>query len=308
MILDPTNLTALRDSINTRFQAGFRRPVPFWPLLAMLVPSKTSIESYAWTEDIPRFREWAGDRVVHDLQGRGAQILNKKFELTLGIPREKLEDDQYGLYGNQAELAGVQAKKLPDDLLVPLIKNGKTTVCFDGQYFFDTDHPVHIESPALGTWKNLHTAKPIGGATAYADAVKNFEAVRAEMRGIKLGRSARPAGVTPSLMVVGTDLEGPARRIVEAEKDPSGATNVNRGTAKVVVIPELDETGVWYLADDTLPVKPLVWQERLAVEWAAQFDPNDDHVFKKDEYLFGGRARGNAGYGLPFLMCRVEPT
>jgi phage major head subunit gpT-like protein len=307
MILDPTNLTALRDSINARFQAGFRRPTPIWPILAMPVPSKTSIESYAWTEDVPRFREWAGERVVHDLQARGAQIVNKKFEGTLGIPREKVEDDQYGLYGNQAELLGVQARKLPDDLIVALIKGGETATCFDGQYFFDTDHPVHIETPALGTWSNLLTARPIGTAT-WATNQANFEFVRASMKGIKLGRSNRPAGVNPTVIVCGTDLEGPARRLVVAEKDPSGATNVNAGTARVVVIPELDEAGVWYLLDDTLPVRPFVWQERTAVEWTAKFDPNDDNVFKLDEFLFGGRMRGNAGYGLPFLICRCEPT
>jgi phage major head subunit gpT-like protein len=307
MILDPTNLSALRDSINTRFQAGFRRPTPIWPTLAMLVPSKTSIESYAWTEDVPRFREWVGERAAHDLQGRGAQIVNKKFEGTLKIPREKIEDDQYGLYGNHAELLGVQARKLPDDLIVDLVKGGKTATCFDGQYFFDTDHPVHIESPGLGTWSNLHAAKPIATGTLATDRA-NFESVRTAMKGIKLGRSARVAGVTPTVLVCGTDLEGPAKRLVVAEKDPSGATNVNAGSCRVLVIPELDETGVWYLLDDTLPVKPFVWQERTSVEWTAKFDPNDDNVFKLDEFLFGGRMRGNAGYGLPFLIARAEPT
>ena len=30
----------------------------------------------------------------------------------------------------------------PDELIFNLLKNGFTSPCFDGQNFFDTDHPV----------------------------------------------------------------------------------------------------------------------------------------------------------------------
>jgi phage major head subunit gpT-like protein len=303
MIIDASNLTALRDSINTRFQTGFNAAGArvWWNRLAMEVPSGSETNTYAWMEDLPRFREWVGERVAHDLSSRAAVVSNKDFELTVKIPANKIKDDQYGIYGTYAESGGVQGRKLPDDLLTPLIKLGKSTVCYDGQYFFDTDHPVDPGDPASAVQANLFTAKPLATAG-------NYGAVRAAMRSLKIGRSARVIGVTPSLLIVGPDLEETAKKIVTAENDASGATNVNRGTAEVVVIEELDEAGVWYLADATGPLRPLVWQNREAVHFDGMFNPTDEHVFKFNEFLWGGSGRGNAAYGLWFLMCRVEPT
>jgi phage major head subunit gpT-like protein len=54
----------------------------------------------------------------------------------------------------------------------------------------------------------------------------------------------------------------------------------------------------WYLFDTTLPIQPMLWGEYVAPRVVAKTDPTSDHVFFKDEYLWGVRARGGAGYGL----------
>ena len=51
----------------------------------------------------PRLRgsyniRWIGDRVVQNLSVHDYAIKNKSFESTVGIPREAIEDDQYGAY------------------------------------------------------------------------------------------------------------------------------------------------------------------------------------------------------------------
>lgn len=49
-----------------------------------------------------------------------------------------------------AQAFGQQVAEFPDTLSFPLLVAGFTTLCFDGQNFFDTDHPM-----AGGTYSNI---------------------------------------------------------------------------------------------------------------------------------------------------------
>ena len=54
----------------------------------------------------------------------------------------------------------------------------------------------------------------------------------------------------------------------------------------------------WYLLDTTRGVKPIIWQERLPYKLQALDKDSDENVFFLDEYIYGVRARCNAGFGL----------
>jgi phage major head subunit gpT-like protein len=54
----------------------------------------------------------------------------------------------------------------------------------------------------------------------------------------------------------------------------------------------------WYLLDTSRQVRPLVWQVRQDYEFERPSNTYGEHIFTKNEYLFGVRARVNAGYGL----------
>lgn len=56
--------------------------------------------------------------------------------------------------------------------------------------------------------------------------------------------------------------------------------------------------GKWYLLDARRPIKPLIYQQRLAAELEEKRDPaNSDAVFNDDRFAFGSRARDAGGYG-----------
>ena len=57
----------------------------------------------------------------------------------------------------------------------------------------------------------------------------------------------------------------------------------------------------WFLLDTSQGIKPLVWQEREPYTFETVDQGEDIHVFSNDEFLFGIRARVNAGDGLPQL-------
>ena len=59
------------------------------------------------------------------------------------------------------------------------------------------------------------------------------------------------------------------------------------------------EGDVWFLLDTTKVVKPIVFQNRQAFNFANLTDMSkSDHAFMRNEYLFGVDGRCNVGYGL----------
>lgn len=54
----------------------------------------------------------------------------------------------------------------------------------------------------------------------------------------------------------------------------------------------------WYLLDTSRAIRPIIWQEREGYQFQSITDANDSHVFMNDQYLYGVRARVNAGFGL----------
>jgi phage major head subunit gpT-like protein len=214
MRVDPASLKGLFDGFNTAFNKGLKEAVSHYATVAMKVPSTTAANNYAWLADLPGIREWIGDRHVHGLMASKYTVENRLFEQTLGVRRTQIEDDQYGIFGPLFEKMGADTARHPDTLIFSLLAQGFGTVCYDGQNFFDTDHPVGADNVA---------------------SVSNMQ-----------------AGAGPA----------------------------------------------WYLLDCSQPIKPLIWQERTAFEFAALTDKTDENVFWRDQYIYGVRGRSNSGFGL----------
>lgn len=142
MIINKANLSILHTGYKAAFAAAFSGAAIDYDQLVLEVKSGTAIETYGWLGATTRFREWIGDRVVQNLGLHDYSIKNKSFENTVGVPREAIEDDQYGVYSPLMAQLGQDAKEHPAELVYALLQAGFTGKCYDGQYFFDTDHPV----------------------------------------------------------------------------------------------------------------------------------------------------------------------
>lgn len=142
MIINRENLAALFQGFKLVFQQAFTGATSAWEQIATPVPSSTSEEAYPWLGQSTQFREWIGERVYQNLKVHGYRIKNKTFENTVAVKRDAIEDDTYGVYSPLMAQLGQDAKEHPDLLIFELLKRGFDTACYDGQYFFDTDHPV----------------------------------------------------------------------------------------------------------------------------------------------------------------------
>lgn len=165
------NLEVLFGGFKANFKTGFDGAPSHYSQVATTVPSGTREENYAWLGQIPRLREWIGDRHVKRLILHGYKIANRDFELTLSVPANDIEDDQYGVWAPLFEEMGRSAREQPDELVFDLLKQGASTLCYDGQNFFDTDHPVekdgetvsvsNFQAGAGPTWYLLDTSRPL---------------------------------------------------------------------------------------------------------------------------------------------------
>lgn len=145
-------LTALRTEVRRQFQDAFdaMKATTFWTDVAMLAPSSTASNTYDWLGDFPDLREWVGDRVIKDMKENAYQISNRTFEATVGIPRNAIEDDNVGTLTPRIRNMGESAARHPDKLIAALINGGGAATCYDGQFFFDTDHPVYANHDGTG--------------------------------------------------------------------------------------------------------------------------------------------------------------
>ena len=190
MIINASNITSLYTAFSSSFNQGFMAAPSRWKDISMRVPSVTKTETYGWLASLPRMREWVGDRVMNNLSVRGYAIVNRLFENTVSVARTEVEDDQYGIYSPVMQQMGADAALHPDSLIFGLLAAGTSTYCFDGQYFFDTDHPVgdssalhsvsNVQTGAGPTWYLLDCSKPIKPMIFQERMPYNFTALNKE--------------------------------------------------------------------------------------------------------------------------------
>ena len=124
------------------FQEALKGVAPDHARISMAVNSTTAKEEYGWLGDLPGVREWLGDRVIHKLGTYDYSIRNRDFESTVEVDRNDIEDDNLGLYAPRFRQMGQRAGEFPSTLVYEALVSGFAAACYDGQFFFDTDHPV----------------------------------------------------------------------------------------------------------------------------------------------------------------------
>ncbi|UTC45915.1 head protein [Treponema vincentii] len=162
MIIKDSTLQGLRTMVRAEFRQAFDAAVnrEDYKELVTIVTSNTKSNSYAWLGSFPHMREWVGDRIVNDMKEFAYAIENKKYEATLGIDRTDIEDDNLGQYRVLAQTQGQETVDFFWREIAKLIADGFTVLCYDGQNFFDTDHPVYEK--ADGTGSNTPTSNILG--------------------------------------------------------------------------------------------------------------------------------------------------
>jgi len=290
MLVNKSNLTAVFITLKTTFNKAFDAAPALWQKTTMLVPSGSGQNDYTWLSRFPKMRKWLGDKVLKSLAAFKYTVVNDDWEATVEVDRNHIEDDNLGIYGPQAQEAGFSARQLPDEIDADLKNNAFANECYDGQYFYDSDHDVAGSSVA-----NLGTAALSAATTALAAA--SYGAARLAIMSFTDDES-RPLALIPDVLEVPPALEATGKLLLENEKLTDESPNPYRGTATLLVNPRLTSSTAWFLHVTNRPVKPFIYQERKKPVFVQQTTPDSDGVFMRKKFRFGAEARAAGGYGL----------
>ena len=294
MLVNRNNLSLIFKNLEARFNRGLADTSDlFWMKVAMRMPSAGAETVHQWLSRFPEMREWLGERTIKALQGFKYVVPNRDFETTIEVERNDIEDDNLGIYGSQAAMAGESAARLPDQLVAALLNNGFKGKCFDGKPFFATNHPY---AGVKAGWSNKLT-KALDISTLEAAEASFGAACIAMMEA--MDENGRPIGAMPTHLVVPPALKWKANALMTVDRLEDGKPNIFKDTAEVVVWPRLTSKTAWFVLDCSRSVKPLIYQERTAPVVEQLMNPQSETVFMQRKFLFGARARGAGAYGFP---------
>jgi phage major head subunit gpT-like protein len=275
--------------------------------VAMRITSDQAIENYAWLGSAPALREFIGGRQPAELAEVSFTISNKDYEGSIKIQSKDMRRDKLGMIAIRVNQLADRALDHPARLLSALIIAGESTLCYDGQYFFDTDHA----EGASGTQSNKITSTAAAPADptvaefskAVVKAIQQIMSVKDD-KGEPTNQSASEFQLQVPITMLGTALEA-----VTALLGVGGANNtlpVLKGKFTIDVVPNarLNWTTKIALFRTDEAAKPFILQEEGVPDVVALGDGSEYEQLNKEQ-LFGIDWSGNVGYGYWQLACLV---
>jgi phage major head subunit gpT-like protein len=209
------------------------------------------------------------------------------------------------MYGPLMEDLAVEATYHPDELFFTALVNGESVACFDGQYFFDTDH-VFGDSGSQSN--DLTYAAATTTVPTAAELRAAFHAARAAMLKFKNDQGKllnRPisTGLSNLLLLVNPDFEVIAKEALTSAI-LSNNSNIVVDAPRIVSSAYLTDTSKMYLFNLDGALKPFVFQAREPLSRQAK---GLDDIETKD-VKFMTEARYNLGYLAWWKACLTTFT
>jgi phage major head subunit gpT-like protein len=301
-----------------QFYAALRQDLgQSWiPGVSMLFNSTQETETYKWLGMVPQMREWVGGRQPKGLRENGISITNKKYESTLEINVDDLRRDKTGQLNVRIAEQARRANSHWASLLSTLIVNAEAALCYDGQYFFDTDHSEGSSGTQDNDISVDISALPcsVHGAT-YAPSKE--EAVQSILQGVAkiigfVDDQAEPMNEDARSFIVMAAPQNPLyislRDAISLPALLTGVPNyLQSSDFSISVVPNA-RLSTWqdkfavFRTDGQ--VKPFIRQEEEGVTVSAKAE-GSEYEFDTDKHQYGIKAIRNVGYGYWQTGCLV---
>lgn len=303
MIVTADVLAFTLAGLKTDFDAAYQavQESAKWQLIASEIPTTLPIQNYGFLGRGAVMEERIDEDREQEVLSKSYSVADKIYAGKMVIERRTLEDDQYGLLKIRVGQLAQEPTRHWNQLAYEGIAAGFTSLCYDGQYFFDTDH----SEGSSGTQSNT-------SSTTLSDA--GLQAAEAAMMGFVDDKSV-PMDIVPDTLVVGPANARKAGDLLGSEvivRNPgdgtagSGATaytpynNYYKGRYRLVVNPYLRGAAAynWALLDTSKVVKPIVIQSRSDVPISTESDMLEQGAMMRERYQFRVRGRYARAYGL----------
>lgn len=278
---------------------------PWIPFVSMLFDSDQDSETYNWLGNSPAMRRWIGGRHAKAFSENGITIENEHFEATIEVLVRQMRRDKTGQGVIRIQdLAGRTVSHWAS-LLSTLISNGTSSICYDGEFFFDTDHKegnnTTNQSNDITTDISALPAATHGIVTAPSPE----EAQQVILKSISQIMSFKDNENEPmnedanSFLVMVPTVLNDVFTAARAMPHGTGVTEQqvqNTVNVSVVANARLTDTDAVYVFRTDGDVKPFIRQEETAVNMKAKAE-GSEYEFDNDAWQFGIDAWRNVGYG-----------
>jgi hypothetical protein len=281
-----------------------------------LFGSDQASEQYPFLGQVPRMREWIGGRQAKGLRANSLTIANKHYEATMEVAiRDLRRDKTPQLRARISEFAD-EGDAHWGTLVSSLVLAGPSTVCYDGQYFFDTDHAegdsgtqdndISVDISAVPGAGSDNTPSFPNAAQMQAAIVKGIAQILSfkDDRGRPMNSNAKRFLVT-----VPVGLWMPAVAAITPATLQALQQNINPAVAAgltidVQMMPELTWTDSFAVWRTDSPIKGLIRQNETDPVVKMK-DENSEFAFDNDAIQIGVDAWRGADYGLWQRACYV---
>lgn len=300
MDINRKNMDFLFQGFNNCFADALAGAENSWQKFCCTVPSGSAANIYPFLEQFGGMREWVGDRQIKNVASGKLEVVNRDFEDTVSIPRNDIEDDQYGVYSMLIAQMGANAGKLWQTLAVKALLAEDHWM--DDKAFFSEER-FYGESPIVNK----------SSATLSADSYSQARRTMMEY----CGHNNSNLGIMPSLLITGPKNEEMAFSILKdrlqlrshSAGSVSGvgtAENPWNNSAELLILPELsgEYEDCWFLCAVSGVLKPVFVQQRKLPALTRLDHDSDENVFSRKEYIYGTDARGEAFKAFPHLIYR----
>jgi len=287
MIVNQSNMDTLFRSFRVTFNEALTAAPVDVDRLSTPIPCQTTKQELPLGFLAMTMREWLGPRHVQNLAAWTMTVTPKHYEATIGVNRDTLEDDQYGIYDLAIKAMASEGARDPYDRLITMLASGgaawSSTDTIDSVAFFSAAH----------TWAGgeYTTAQGNTVTTAFSEAAV-WTALEA-MRDYK-NPNGKAMNIAPDTLLASTSLMSDAADVFNQPVQATGESNTLYGRIK----PENQlfdgnlTTGYWMLLATGKPIKPFGHARRKPVELVAKTKLDDDNVFSLNEFQYGIDYRG----------------
>ena len=271
--------------------------------IAFAAQSDQAAEQYGWLGQVPKMKEWIGERQLAKLAASDYTIKNKHFEASLNIAVKDLRRDKTGQIRSRIADLATSASMHMYELIIDLMKAGAATACYDGQFFYDTDH-AEGES---GTQDNDLALTTVSSATPteveLAGIIKSMLAAIygfKDDRGRAMNRTARQFVLVTPVSYWGTALAAVNNQIIGGAANSATSNPLKNLPANIEVVsePELGAAKTLYLHRTDARMKPFIAQRETDSMQIKSKAEGSEYEFDTDHHAHGVDEWHNAGYGL----------
>lgn len=287
--------------------------------LSMYVTSNQLSEEYGWLGMSPAMREWVGGRQAKGLREEAFAIRNKKYEATLEVNTDDLRRDHTGQLMIRVDEMADKAAVHWNSLLTALIIAGESTDCYDGQYFFDTDHSEGSSGTQTNDISVDISALPVGSAfhgSTTAPAVEELNL--AIMQGVRkilgfkddqgdpMNELAREFTIMVPLPFWETAAAALGNKMLANSRDNT-IQNLSGMRFNLIVNPRLTWTTKFAVFRTDGTTKPFIRQEEVPIQVDAIAE-GSELEFNEHKHHYGIWASRAVGYGYWQHACLVTLT